>query len=157
MHEQWTQKLMCMKHTEWVAAELADWVTPGTVIGLDGDLGSGKTTFVQYFAKHIGVKESVSSPTFSLIKQYTGKLDVYHMDVYRISSQEASDLGLEEYFYGNGVSLVEWSERITPMLPFDHLHITLQRTKGDERAIKVDGYGEVCASFCKMLHKKRML
>ncbi|WP_054950888.1 tRNA (adenosine(37)-N6)-threonylcarbamoyltransferase complex ATPase subunit type 1 TsaE [Numidum massiliense] len=114
------------------AERLAAIVQPGDVLALTGHLGAGKTTFTQGFATALGVTEQVNSPTFTLIKEYEGRLPFYHMDLYRLSAEEeALELGIEEYFCGDGVSVVEWPERLGDYLPDDALHIHF--------AVKVDG------------------
>lgn len=139
--------------TEALAAWLAEAAKPGTVIGLDGDLGAGKTAFSQLFAKHLGVKGIVNSPTFTIIKEYEGRLPFYHMDVYRLSMEEADELGLDEYFYGEGVCLVEWSQIISELLPASHLHLSLETTGPEQRKITVRGYGESYEEWCCNLNK----
>ncbi|MGG6314533.1 tRNA (adenosine(37)-N6)-threonylcarbamoyltransferase complex ATPase subunit type 1 TsaE [Paenibacillus macerans] len=128
--------------TEKLAASLAALAQPGTVIALDGDLGAGKTAFSQLFAKHLGVKDTVNSPTFTLIKEYEGRLPFYHMDVYRLSLEEADELGLDEYFYGSGVSLVEWASLIDELLPGDLLHIYVETVSPTARRMHIKGRGE---------------
>lgn len=141
--------------TERLASRLAERFTAGTVIALDGDLGAGKTRFSQAVAKALGITEVVNSPTFTIIKEYEGgKLPLYHMDVYRISMAEADELGLDEYFYGEGVSLVEWSSIITPILPPQHLHLFIQSEGEQERIIRLTAYGEPYVSWVNEL--KRM-
>ncbi|WP_379135609.1 tRNA (adenosine(37)-N6)-threonylcarbamoyltransferase complex ATPase subunit type 1 TsaE [Paenibacillus sp. sgz500958] len=139
--------------TELLAGALARASTPGTVIGLDGDLGAGKTAFSKGFASHLGVQELVNSPTFTIIKEYKGNLPLYHMDVYRISHQEADELGLDEYFYGQGVCLVEWSSMITDLLPSSRLHIYIETVGMEERMITVTGIGEPYGDLCRSLIK----
>ena len=110
--------------TEKLASVLAESCFPGMVIALDGELGAGKTRFSQAFAKCLGVTGVVNSPTFTLIKEYAGEHHpLYHMDVYRLSLEEAENLGLDEYFYGDGVCIVEWASRITDILPKERLEI----------------------------------
>ncbi|MEC0170575.1 tRNA (adenosine(37)-N6)-threonylcarbamoyltransferase complex ATPase subunit type 1 TsaE [Paenibacillus graminis] len=140
--------------TEQLAAELAASAEPGMVIGLDGDLGAGKTAFSQSFARHLGVQGIVSSPTFTIIKEYEGRLPLYHMDVYRISLQEADELGLDEYFYGQGVCLVEWSRIIADLMPPRHLHIAMETSGPEERLITVTGSGEPYGEVCRALNQK---
>lgn len=97
---------------------------PGTLFLLTGDLGSGKTRFVQGFARGMGVPENcpVTSPTYTLINEYPGRMPVYHADLYRIDdSADADDLGLYEIISGNGVTLIEWAERLDPDLPADFI------------------------------------
>ncbi|MNP00935.1 tRNA threonylcarbamoyladenosine biosynthesis protein TsaE [compost metagenome] len=142
-----------LKDTEALAAWLAEVAIPGTVIGLDGDLGTGKTAFSQLFAQHLGVHGIVNSPTFTIIKEYEGRLPFYHMDVYRLSIDEADELGLDEYFYGKGVCLVEWSDIINELLPEAHLHISLKTTGSEQREITIRGVGEPYEEWCRNLKK----
>lgn len=135
-----------------LAEQLAEWIQAGTVIALDGELGAGKTRFSQAFAKAMGVSEVVNSPTFTIIKEYMGeKYPFYHMDVYRISLGEADDLGLDEYFYGEGVTLVEWASRIAPILPPDHLAIYIENPGDQERHFSITAYGHPYDSWCSKL------
>ncbi|WP_276353902.1 tRNA (adenosine(37)-N6)-threonylcarbamoyltransferase complex ATPase subunit type 1 TsaE [Cohnella caldifontis] len=131
------------------AAALAEKAEPGSVLALDGDLGAGKTRFAQAFAAALGVPGTVNSPTFTIIKEYEGgRLPFYHMDVYRLSLEEADELGLDEYFMGEGVTLVEWASLIEPILPPERLHIVLEHTGPTSRRLRcrpVGGrYGEWC-------------
>ncbi|MFP4975944.1 tRNA (adenosine(37)-N6)-threonylcarbamoyltransferase complex ATPase subunit type 1 TsaE [Paenibacillus sp. CN-4] len=138
--------------TEALAAVIARSAEPGYIIGLDGDLGAGKTAFSQAFARHLGITGVVNSPTFTIIKEYQGRLPLYHMDVYRLSLAEADELGLEEYFYGQGVCLVEWSSLIEELLPAERLHIQLETTGPEERLITVTGTGEPYRSLIRSLN-----
>lgn len=134
-----------LEETEQLAAWLAARAEPGTVIGLDGDLGAGKTAFSQQFARHLGVNGVVNSPTFTIIKEYEGRLPLYHMDVYRLSVDEADELGLDEYFYGEGVCLVEWSSLITELMPEQYLHIQLETTGETNRIITLSSQAGLMA------------
>ncbi|NGM84826.1 tRNA (adenosine(37)-N6)-threonylcarbamoyltransferase complex ATPase subunit type 1 TsaE [Paenibacillus sp. 7124] len=143
-----------LRETEALAQELASAAEPGWVIGLDGDLGAGKTAFSQSFARHLGVQGIVSSPTFTIIKEYAGRIPLYHMDVYRLSLEEADELGLDEYFFGQGICLVEWSSIIAELMPERHMHIRLETTGPEERVITVAGTGEPYAGVCRGLIQK---
>ena len=113
-----------------LAAELANELAPGTVMALHGDLGAGKTCFIQGFAVALGIDEPITSPTYTLIGEYEGRLPLYHMDLYRLSGpEEALGLGLEEYFDPNSITAVEWAERGEGVLPEGMLHIQI---KADE-------------------------
>lgn len=91
---------------------------------LDGDLGAGKTTFTKGLALGLGIKKNVKSPTFTIVREYhEGRLPLYHMDVYRLEDASADDIGLDEYFNGDGVSVVEWSQFIDDELPNEYLII----------------------------------
>ena len=116
---------------------------PGQIVCIDGDLGVGKTVFTKGFAEGLGVKDDVVSPTFTIIQEYTdGNIPMYHFDVYRIGHpDEMYDIGYEEYFYGDGVCLIEWSSRVEELLPEESIHINIEKDleKGfDYRKITVE-------------------
>lgn len=120
----------------------------GDVCSLIGDLGVGKTVFTQGFAKGIGVKEPVSSPTFTIVQVYEdGRVPFYHFDVYRIGDpEEMEEIGCEEYFYGNGVCLIEWADLIEEFLPSERLSVTIEKNleKGfDYRKITVQRMSQI--------------
>lgn len=128
---------------EQLALSLANVAWKGMVIALDGDLGAGKTTFSKAFAAELGVQEVVSSPTFTIIKEYaSGKLPFYHMDVYRLSLEEADELGLDDYFFGSGVTIVEWANLINELLPSQYLSIYIEYVDEHQRRVKLQAYGE---------------
>ena len=116
---------------------------PGTVYTLTGDLGVGKTVFTQGFAKGLGVTEHVNSPTFTIVQEYEdGRLPFYHFDVYRIGDiEEMDEIGYEDYFYGDGVCLIEWAELIEELLPKKRTRVLIEKDleKGfDYRKITVE-------------------
>ena len=102
-----------------VAQQLLAFARNEKIFIFEGDMGAGKTTFIKEFCKTLGVKDVVSSPTYSIVNEYVGELSsVYHFDFYRIKHiQEAFDLGYEEYFYGDAICLIEWPERVAELLP----------------------------------------
>lgn len=135
-----------------LAEMLAGWAMPGTVLAMDGDLGAGKTRFSQAFAKGIGVPGVVNSPTFTIIKEYKGaQLPLYHMDVYRLSEPEADELGLDDYFFGDGVTIVEWASLIEALLPPDRLELYIAHLGGEARRITLTGIGAPYAAWCRQL------
>lgn len=135
--------------TDLLGKLLAACLTPGSVLTLDGDLGAGKTRFSQGFARAIGIQEHVNSPTFTIIKEYEGaKLPFYHMDMYRISQEEADELGLEDYFYGTGVTLIEWSSLIEDLLPQERLAITISLQGDQTRVFHLTPHGDPYVSWC---------
>lgn len=145
---------MTEQDTEHFAAGLAAMIEPGAILALDGDLGAGKTRFSQAIARAIGVKEVVNSPTFTLIKEYEGTaLPLYHMDVYRISVEEADELGLDEYFYGQGLTIVEWSSLITELLPPAYLHIYIEYAGATERIFHCTAHGAPYEQWCEKLNE----
>ena len=116
------------KETENIAKAFAKNLTQGDVICLNGDLGAGKTAFVQGLAKAIGITECISSPTFTIVNCYDGKIPLYHFDVYRIGdSEEMHDIGYDEYIYGNGISVIEWSEIISDILPEKRYEVVIKK------------------------------
>src|SRR5574342_462514 len=117
------------EQTKDFAKRLAGLLKAGDVLALEGDLGAGKTTFTKGLAEGLGITRNVNSPTFTIIKEYQGRLPLYHMDVYRVEDA-FEDLGFEEYFEGNGVTVVEWAHLIEEQLPQERLTIFLYRDEG---------------------------
>ena len=131
--------------TAALGEKLAPLLQAGDILCLNGDLGAGKTSFSQGVALGLGVGDRVTSPTFTLINEYQGRLPFYHFDVYRLEAPEdMEDLGYEEYFYGSGVCLIEWANKIEPLLPRERLVITLTReeTAENRRRITFSPLGE---------------
>lgn len=120
--------------TRQLGAAVADLARPGDVLVLAGDLGAGKTAFVQGFSRGLGITDRVTSPTFTLVHVYEGgRLPVHHLDVYRLDQlSEAVDLGLAEMLDDGGVVLVEWGDAITPVLPHQLLEVRLTFGDGDD-------------------------
>ncbi|WP_044641145.1 tRNA (adenosine(37)-N6)-threonylcarbamoyltransferase complex ATPase subunit type 1 TsaE [Risungbinella massiliensis] len=112
------------EETKAFANRLGKLLLPGDVLALEGDLGAGKTTFSQGLARGLGVDEQIDSPTFTICKEYVGRIPFYHMDVYRLSGPEDS-LDLDEYLDGDGVCLVEWASRIEEILPEETVWISI--------------------------------
>lgn len=128
--------------TRETARQLALSCRAGDIVLLHGDLGVGKTVFAQGFAEGLGIEGAVSSPTFTIVQVYeSGKLPLYHFDVYRIADpEEMEEIGYEEYFYGNGVCLIEWAELITEILPEHCIDVSIEKDveKGfDYRRIRI--------------------
>ncbi|MBM7365305.1 tRNA (adenosine(37)-N6)-threonylcarbamoyltransferase complex ATPase subunit type 1 TsaE [Priestia taiwanensis] len=130
--------------------QLGEVLQAKDVIVLEGDLGAGKTTFTKGLAKGLGVKRVVSSPTFTIIKEYQGRLPLYHMDVYRVQGSE-EDLGFDEYFYGDGVTVVEWAHLIESQLPEELLKISLYHVGDTTRKIVVEPIGSRYIQLCEEL------
>lgn len=124
--------------TEKLAAELAKKLQPGSIIGLRGTLGAGKTVFTRGLARGLGIEGPVTSPTYTLVSEYlNGRLPLYHFDLYRIHSEEEFELiGAREMLYGNGISVIEWFERVEAILPEEMLVITLEINENGSRTIQ---------------------
>ncbi len=117
----------------------------GDVVALSGELGSGKTCLTQGIAKGLGVAENVPvvSPTFTLINEYPGRIPLFHLDVYRLSgSRDLEDMGYEEYFYGSGIIVIEWAEKIRDILPANTLHVNLRYIDENTREMTLEGPGD---------------
>ncbi|WP_047986101.1 tRNA (adenosine(37)-N6)-threonylcarbamoyltransferase complex ATPase subunit type 1 TsaE [Ornithinibacillus californiensis] len=130
-----------VEETLQIAEKLARQLKPGDLLTLEGDLGAGKTTFTKGIAAGLGISRTLSSPTFTIVKEYEGTIPLYHMDVYRLEHSD-EDIGFEEYFDGNGVSVVEWAQFIEEYLPIERLNITIKYLDEQSRAIEFDPVGE---------------
>ncbi|MDD5901208.1 MAG: tRNA (adenosine(37)-N6)-threonylcarbamoyltransferase complex ATPase subunit type 1 TsaE [Lachnospiraceae bacterium] len=108
--------------------KLGEAAKPGTVFCLSGDLGVGKTVFTKGFAAGLGVTDTVNSPTFTIVQEYKGRLPFYHFDVYRIEEpEEMEEIGYEDYFYGDGVCMIEWAELIKELLPEEAVKVCIRK------------------------------
>lgn len=128
--------------------KLAGYLKPGDVITLEGDLGAGKTTFTKGVAQGLKIKKTVSSPTFTIIKEYYGDIPLYHMDVYRIKDSY-EDLGFDEYFEGNGITVVEWAHLIKDQLPSEYLNVSILHDGLNSRKIVLTPKGSRFEELCK--------
>ncbi len=122
---------------------------PNMVICLIGDLGSGKTIFTKGFAHALGIEETVTSPTFNIIKEYTtGELALYHMDVYRLDGN-TDELGIEEYYDKGGVTIIEWADTIQDKLPSERLEIKFKVIDENTRLIVLNPIGRAYEDICE--------
>lgn len=123
------QESFSEKDTFEIGYQLGSQAKPGSIYTLNGDLGVGKTVFTQGFAKGLGIEDNVNSPTFTIIQIYEeGRMPLYHFDVYRIGDvEEMEEIGYEDYFYGEGVCLIEWAELIEDILPENRIRITIEK------------------------------
>ena len=131
------------EETQAFGARLARDLTPGTIIALIGDLGSGKTCLTQGICAGLDVQDYVTSPTFTLINEYQGRLPVYHFDMYRIEKlEEIHELGCDEYFFGDGICIIEWAEKIRSALPVERMEINLERLGDTKRKLTITVFEE---------------
>lgn len=129
-----------IEETIAAGAKLGRKLKPGDVVALIGDLGSGKTVLTKGIAQGLGVKnvKYVNSPTFVIIKEHKGKIPLYHFDLYRLNRSSVIDAeNFEEYFYGDGVAVVEWADRIRGLLPKRHIEVRLSVAGGGKRKIEI--------------------
>ncbi len=125
------KKIIVIKNeedTRRFGIELGKNAKKGQIIGLVGDLGTGKTTLTKYIAEGLEIKENISSPTFTIVKEYkSGRMPLYHFDVYRIGDpEELFNIGAEEYFDGDGVCVVEWADLVAEEMPEDSMYIFIE-------------------------------
>ena len=126
--------------TQKIGYEVAEKIKKGDVISLTGSLGAGKTVFTIGFAKQLGIEEAIVSPTFTLVQEYDGREKMYHLDLYRLSGEdEFESMGGEDFLYSDGVTLIEWSEKIESMLPDDTIYVRITINEDLTRTIEITG------------------
>ena len=135
-----TEKQMLLRSEQEVMEygfRLGQEAVPGQVIALTGDLGAGKTTLTKAIARGLGIEETITSPTFTIVKEYrSGRLPLFHFDVYRIGDiDEMYELGYEEYFFGDGLCVVEWADLIEELIPEEALRISIAYGQEEEERI----------------------
>ncbi|WP_347861572.1 tRNA (adenosine(37)-N6)-threonylcarbamoyltransferase complex ATPase subunit type 1 TsaE [Salimicrobium sp. PL1-032A] len=137
--------------TAEIAALLAGKLKAGDLLTLEGDLGAGKTTFTKALGKALGVRRTINSPTFTIIKEYVGDLPFYHMDAYRLEDTE-EDLGFDEYFHGSGVTVVEWASYIEDYLPEKRLDIEISYEGEEERTLTFKARSAHFETICEEIY-----
>ena len=139
----------CEEDTLELAENIESEKFPGMVICLNGELGSGKTVFVKGFAKALGIQETVTSPTFSLVKEYhDGEMPLFHMDVYRMEDSK-ENFGLGDYLNQDGVCIIEWPEMIEEQLPEERLDVTIKVIDDETRVLVFTPYGQQYEELCQ--------
>ena len=143
--------------TAELATKLAAVIKPGTIICLEGDLGAGKTLFVQNLAKALGIEENVTSPTFNLMNTYEGKMVMYHFDLYRLEQEyELEDIGFYDYISdGDGLVVIEWADKFCDCLPDDYILLDIQRAEDveNQRILSFSLRGEALEDVYKEMEK----
>jgi tRNA threonylcarbamoyladenosine biosynthesis protein TsaE len=127
--------------TQNIGRVIGQLAEPGDVVLLSGALGAGKTCLTQGLAMGLGIDETTTSPTFVLMRQFRGRLPLYHVDLYRLEFAEITELGLDDYLNGEGVCAVEWAEKGLNLMPFEHLRIELEYLEKDNRRITLTPSG----------------
>ncbi|MFQ5867312.1 MAG: tRNA (adenosine(37)-N6)-threonylcarbamoyltransferase complex ATPase subunit type 1 TsaE [bacterium] len=126
------------EETRKIGRAIGKSLVPGDIICLVGELGSGKTTITQGIAQGLGVRSSVSSASFKLINEYKGRIPLYHFDLFRLDKlSEVEELGYREYFYNQGVTTIEWAEKIRPLWPEERIEIELKIISEHDREIRI--------------------
>ncbi|SKB07267.1 tRNA threonylcarbamoyladenosine biosynthesis protein TsaE [Sporosarcina newyorkensis] len=144
----WRKEIKSVEEMEKLAAEIGSYLKPPDVLTLEGDLGAGKTTFAKALAKSIGITRTVSSPTFTIIKQYEGNYPLNHLDVYRLATSD-EDLGWDELFYGDAISIIEWAQFIADELPEQRLEVVIHHTGPETRTVELTAKGERFTRICE--------
>lgn len=143
--------------TRALAGRIARHLGPSSFLALEGELGAGKTTFVQGLCAALEVTEPVASPTFVLLRVYRGHWPVYHFDAYRLEGpQDLGDLGADEYFWGDGITVLEWADRVTAALPSDRLDIRLRVVAEGRRRVEVSAQGARHAEILRGLREEEI-
>ena len=128
------------EETVSLGEEIGDRCKKGEIIALTGALGSGKTSLVKGIARSLQIEETITSPSFTLVSEYRGRLHLYHMDLYRVDSGEEFELlGGEELLYGEGVTVIEWAEKVAEYLPSSRIHLTFRMEENGSRTIEISG------------------
>lgn len=126
-----------------LGVRLAAFLQPGDVLALTGELGTGKTRWAQGVCQGLNVTDTVNSPTYTLVNEYRGRLPIYHIDLYRLAeTAEALTFGLDDYLYGDGVTLIEWAERAAGFLPENYLSVELYHLEETRRRVVLRPYGD---------------
>lgn len=136
------------RETFEIAQNIESEKFPNMIICLDGELGSGKTMFTKGIANALGITESITSPTFNIIKEYDGELPLYHMDVYRLDGN-TEGVGIEEYFTKGGIVVIEWAESIKNILPKERLDIKIKIAGENKRIMVIKPYGRAYEELCE--------
>lgn len=134
------------EETVELGKKIGSFLKKGDIIAMQGTLGAGKTTITKGIAQALGINETITSPTFCLISEYEGKMPLYHMDVYRLDgAEDFANLGTEDMLYGEGVSIIEWSEKIMEELPHKTIILRLEPHDDGDRTITIENwpYGEI--------------
>ena len=141
-----------LRETEVLGKRLGSLLERGDMVCMSGDLGAGKTFFTKAMAVGMGIEEDVTSPTYTIINEYDGMVKLYHLDVYRIMEiEEMYDIGYEEYFFGDGVCIVEWADMVRELLPDDYLWIEIERTGEKTRRFTFSASGNRYEKLLKEL------
>ena len=139
-------ELSTLQRTESLGTVLGKIAEPGDIITLAGTLGAGKTALTQFIGRGLGIDPRIyiTSPTFSLLHEYQGRIPLYHLDLYRLGSEEEIEsLGFPEYFYGHGLTVIEWPERLGSLMPAERLHVELVISGENSRTAHLNAHGEL--------------
>ena len=129
------------QETQALGRLIGELAQPGDIVLLSGPLGAGKTCLTQGIAQGLGIREGTASPSYVLMREFAGRLMLYHMDLYRLEFNEIGDLGLDDYLYGQGICVIEWADKGMPLMPAEHLFIDMKYAGECERRIEITPHG----------------
>ena len=142
------------EETKNLGEELSKFTKPGDLLAFYGELGAGKTCFIQGISRGLKVKDYVTSPSFTIINEYQGKIPIYHFDLFRLdNAEEIIELGYNEYFYGEGLTVIEWAGKIEQLLPKEHLKIKIKFKDRYQRKISFISQGDRFKKFLEELNR----
>ena len=142
------------EETKKLGKEIGKLAKPGDLLAFYGELGAGKTCFIQGIARGLKVKDYVTSPSFTIVNEYQGKIPIYHFDLFRFdNAEDILELGYEEYFYGEGLTVIEWAEKIEHFLPKEHLKIDIKFKNRYQRKISLIPQGDRFNHFLEELSR----
>ena len=142
------------EETKNLGKEVSKLTKPGDLLAFYGELGVGKTCFIQGISQGLKVKDYVTSPSFTIINEYQGKIPIYHFDLFRLdNAEEILELGYKEYFYGEGLTVIEWAEKIEQLLPKEHLEIEIKFKDRYQRTISFISQGDRFNKFLEELNR----
>lgn len=141
------------EETKNLGKEVGKLAKPGDLLAFYGELGAGKTCFIQGISQELEVKDYVTSPSFTIVNEYQGKIPIYHFDLFRLNTEEILELGYEEYFYGEGLTVIEWAGKIEQLLPKEHLKIDIKFKDLYERTISFISQGDRFDKLLKELSR----
>ena len=141
------------EETKNLGEEVGKLAKPGDLLAFYGELGAGKTCFIQGISQELEVKDYVTSPSFTIVNEYQGKIPIYHFDLFRLNVEEILELGYEEYFYGEGLTVIEWAEMIEQLLPKEHLKIDIKFKDRYQRIISFIPQGDRFNIFLEELNR----
>ena len=142
------------EETKNLGEEVGKLAKPGDLLAFYGELGAGKTCFIQGISQELEVKDYVTSPSFTILNEYQGKIPIYHFDLFRLDkAEEILELGYEEYFYGKGLTVIEWAEKIEQLLPKENLKIEIKFKDRYQRTISFIPQGDRFNKFLEELNR----
>ncbi|MBP1743145.1 MAG: uncharacterized protein H6Q58_123 [Firmicutes bacterium] len=132
-----------VEETIEIGRRIGKSLKPGDIVCIDGDLGSGKTHLTKGIALGLGIDEHITSPTFNIVNEYEGRLKFYHFDVYRVNDpDEIAAIGFDEYIFSDAVSVIEWSDYISELIPDEHIQIRITKESETRRSISIQWFGK---------------